>query len=62
MDAAPIRMMIGENAMQVYGLDAAKLREVADRIGPTTAEVSEPLASIPEGHLGFGFRTNGKWS
>jgi len=32
----------------VYGFDLEKLRVVADRIGPTVAEIDEPLTEIPD--------------
>ncbi len=38
------RMILGENALGIYHLDEAKLRAVADRIGPTPEQLSEPLA------------------
>jgi predicted TIM-barrel fold metal-dependent hydrolase len=33
------RLMLGENAIECYGLDPAELAAVAERIGPTPAEV-----------------------
>jgi hypothetical protein len=35
-----LRLMLGENAIRVLGLDRAKLAEVAERIGPTIAAVT----------------------
>jgi predicted TIM-barrel fold metal-dependent hydrolase len=35
-----LRLMLGENAIRVLGLDRAKLATVAERIGPTIAEVT----------------------
>ena len=36
--------MIETNAASFFGFDLDALRPVADRIGPTPAEVAEPLA------------------
>ncbi len=38
-----IRAIVGENAVDVYGLDGARLRTIADRIGPTAAEIARPV-------------------
>jgi predicted TIM-barrel fold metal-dependent hydrolase len=45
-------LMAGQNAIGVYGLDAAYMASVADRIGaPTAAELSVPLDKVPDvGH------------
>jgi predicted TIM-barrel fold metal-dependent hydrolase len=45
-----VRAMVGANAAGVYGLDLAALRPLADRFGPSPAEVAEPLdpADIPD--------------
>jgi predicted TIM-barrel fold metal-dependent hydrolase len=61
-EPAAIKAMAGENAARVYGLDVDRLRDVADRIGPTVAAVSEPLDALPEGHRGFAFREVGKYA
>ncbi|MEB3033684.1 amidohydrolase family protein [[Mycobacterium] nativiensis] len=45
--AAEVAAMLGGNAAAVYGFDLAALAPLADRIGPTVAEVSEPLAQVP---------------
>jgi predicted TIM-barrel fold metal-dependent hydrolase len=39
-----VRALVGERAMEVYRLDPVALQIVADRIGPTIAEVRLPLA------------------
>jgi hypothetical protein len=57
-----VALMIGGNAARGYGFDLEALRPVADRIGPTVAEVAQPLAprSLPieaescPGLIGFG--------
>jgi predicted TIM-barrel fold metal-dependent hydrolase len=38
-----VRMMLGETAAAVYGFDLDFLQTVADRIGPTVADVDRPL-------------------
>lgn len=54
--------MLGANAIGVYDLDAAKLAAIADRIGPTVAELDEPTET-PEPQRGtWAFREVGKWS
>jgi hypothetical protein len=37
------RLLLGENAAELYGFDLAKLRPFADKYGPTPEEVSTPL-------------------
>ena len=39
--------MVGGNATAVYGFDLKALAPLADRIGPTVAEVAEALAAVP---------------
>ena len=39
-----MRAILGENAAQLYGFDLAKLAPLAERYGPTPAEVATPLA------------------
>lgn len=47
------RQMFGETAADVYGFDLEALRPIADRVGPTVAEIQEPLLEKPEGsHCG----------
>jgi hypothetical protein len=41
--------MLGGNAAAVYGFDLDALAPLVDRIGPTVAEVAEPLAAVPTG-------------
>lgn len=49
MDVAEARAILGLNAVEVYGLDAAGLAPLVERIGPTVAEIhgDEPLQEIP---------------
>ena len=51
-----IRKILGGNAAALYGADLAQLQMEADRVGPTVAEVNEPLRSdeLPE-DPNFGF-------
>lgn len=49
------RMLLGSNAIRVFGLDEAALRPIADRIGPTPGEIATPLTKLPE-FRGFAFR------
>jgi predicted TIM-barrel fold metal-dependent hydrolase len=61
---AAIRRMCGENAIDVYGLDPGPLEVIAARIGPDISELSAApdLGQVPEGYVGFGFRTRGAYS
>ncbi|MGH9091812.1 MAG: amidohydrolase family protein [Acidimicrobiales bacterium] len=45
-----VRAMLGGNAVDLYGFDAAQLQAVADRVGPTVEDLATPLAldAIPE--------------
>ena len=47
---AEIQQMLALNAAEVYGFDLEKLAPVAARIGPSKAEIAEPLAysDLPE--------------
>jgi hypothetical protein len=59
--------MIGGNAIRVYGLDAEKLRGVAERINSLTfAELATPFDDEPEDVLTrsayFCFRRSGAFS
>jgi predicted TIM-barrel fold metal-dependent hydrolase len=50
MPEADIRRMLGGNAVDVFGFDADRLQAVADRVGPTVADLSTPVSldDIPE--------------
>jgi len=41
---ADIRRILGHNAVKVWGFDAPLLQAVADRVGPTVADLSAPVA------------------
>lgn len=54
------RLILGENAVRVYGFDRAALHAIADRIGPKPEDLTTPLA--PEEFppfRGFAFREHG---
>jgi predicted TIM-barrel fold metal-dependent hydrolase len=50
MPERDVRRMLGANAVRVYGFDGELLQEVADRVGPTVADLSTPvsLEDIPK--------------
>jgi len=41
---ADVRRIVGTNALGVWDFDADALRAVADRVGPTVADLASPLA------------------
>jgi predicted TIM-barrel fold metal-dependent hydrolase len=49
------RLLLGENALKVFDFDRDALRTIADRIGPTPAEIAEPVDEYPE-YRGRAFR------
>jgi predicted TIM-barrel fold metal-dependent hydrolase len=57
--------MLGGSAIEAFGFDATKLREVAERIGPTIDELAEPptvsLPSPESGYYGHAFREGVSW-
>ncbi len=56
------RLILGENAVVAYGLDANALRTVADLIGPTPQDLSEPLAPQQASAIrSLAFRSAGHW-
>ena len=62
LPGAPVRAMVGENAVRVYGLDGAKLKDVAGRINaPTLEELSHPIDHRPD-HWGLAFRSSDFYS
>jgi predicted TIM-barrel fold metal-dependent hydrolase len=53
------RAILGKTAAAVYGLDLGRLQTIADRIGPTVADVATRLESSPDPHgHAYAFRTN----
>jgi predicted TIM-barrel fold metal-dependent hydrolase len=57
------RLILGENALDVYGFDRAPLKEISTRIGPLPSTLSEPVepAQVPA-HPSLTFRRRGPWS
>jgi len=43
VDPLEVQQMVGTNAARVYGFDLASLATFADAVGPTHAEIAEPL-------------------
>lgn len=64
VDPALTRRMVGENAIDVYGLDRAALRAIAEAIdAPTLDELATPIDAVPEGAAVTAFRSGeGGWS
>jgi hypothetical protein len=40
-----VRRILGLNAARLYGFDLAQLQEVAERVGPTVADLSTPISA-----------------
>ena len=47
-DEADLRKVLAENAASVYHVDLEALQPIADRIGPTVAEIATPLDEVPD--------------
>ena len=62
--AALTLRMVGENAIEVYNLDAAALRSVAREIDAlTTDDLAAPIDAVPAGASRAAFRSGqGGWS
>ncbi len=45
---ADLRKVLSENAASIYGFDLEALAPEARRVGPTYAEITEPLTALPE--------------
>jgi predicted TIM-barrel fold metal-dependent hydrolase len=43
-----MKRILSENQAGVYGFDLDALRPIADRIGPTVAEIATPLDEVPD--------------
>lgn len=56
---AEIAAMVGGNAARVYGFDPALLDPIAAVVGPTVAEIAEPLTEIPPGATSPAFAPGG---
>jgi predicted TIM-barrel fold metal-dependent hydrolase len=65
-DVAPekARRMVGENAIEIYNLDASTLRTIARKINaPTMEELRTPIDTVPSGASVTAFRSGaGGWS
>ncbi|MBS1836735.1 MAG: amidohydrolase [Actinobacteria bacterium] len=46
-DPADVRKVLTENPAELYGFDIAALAPVAERIGPTVAEIARPVTELP---------------
>lgn len=58
IDPSHTQKFLGETAIDLYGLDRDKLSGIADRIGPTVAEVATPYALPEDAVVGlYAFRT-----
>jgi predicted TIM-barrel fold metal-dependent hydrolase len=51
-----VAAMLGESALSLYAFDRAKLRALADRIGPRAADLARPPEALPSDYLGMGLR------
>ncbi|CAB4322434.1 MAG: amidohydrolase family protein [Actinobacteria bacterium] len=45
---ADMRKILSENAASVYGFDLEALKPIAAKIGPTVADLAEPLTVVPD--------------
>lgn len=52
---AEVEAILGTTAAEVYGFDLNQLRPIADRVGPTVAEVDAGLTAVPEGATSLAF-------
>jgi len=50
MPEPDVRRILGQNAIDLWGFDETRLQAIADRVGPTVADLAEPvpLDAIPE--------------
>lgn len=62
IDPIKVQQFLGDNAIEVYGLDRAKLETVAARIGPTVESIAQQPGPLPTRADGLAFRTRGKYS
>ncbi|MBV9661084.1 MAG: amidohydrolase [Acidimicrobiales bacterium] len=62
LPVAPVRRYLGENAIDVFGLDRAELTKLASQIGPKVDDVAVEFEPPPEMVRGFAFRQHGKFS
>lgn len=64
LDRETMDRYLSGNAAQAFRLDLDALRDVADAIGPTYAEIGEPFDESlrPVGSASLGFRDKGHWA
>jgi hypothetical protein len=63
MSEDDMRLILGANAAACYGMDTDVLETAAARVGPTVAELREPVGDVPSGaHLSWAFRSTDKWT
>jgi hypothetical protein len=48
MDPADVHQLVAVNAAELYGFDIDALVPIAQRVGPTVAEIHKPLTELPE--------------
>jgi predicted TIM-barrel fold metal-dependent hydrolase len=51
VDPAIVRKLLTDNAANLYGFDVAALQPLADKVGPTVAEIATPIEHAPEKEL-----------
>jgi predicted TIM-barrel fold metal-dependent hydrolase len=57
------RLILGENAIDVYGFDRPTLQGIAERIGPLPSAVASPASPVEvPAHPSLTFRRRGPWS
>jgi predicted TIM-barrel fold metal-dependent hydrolase len=63
LEPADVAAMVGSTAIDVFGLDRARLADVALRIGaPSLRALSTPIDAVPEPAGLLAFRTFGPWA
>lgn len=48
IEPAKLQRMLAGTAAELYDFDLAKLQPLADKVGPTVAELQQPLAALPD--------------
>lgn len=58
-----LRAIVGQNAIDCYGMELGVLERAAAAVGPTLEELRQPPGSTPDGaHLSWAFRTTDMWT
>jgi len=47
-DPTELQQLLAGNAAKLYGFDLDALAPIAAKVGPTLAEIAQPLESLPE--------------